>query len=142
VASKTIIYTAAVLLFLGGIGAWFVLRNSASTNSSPALTADAKAYVRNLKLSEVSMKATESYVGQTVTEIEGKITNAGDRIAQHVYCIFYNAYGEVVIRERVPIITTPLKPGETRAFRLPFDDIPEGWNNQMPQLVIAQIQFG
>jgi hypothetical protein len=24
---------------------------------------------------------------------------------------------------------------------LPFDDIPEGWNNQMPQLVIARIQF-
>jgi hypothetical protein len=143
VASKTIIYTAAVLLFLGGIGAWFVLRSSASTNSTPALTAEAKAYVRNLKLSEVSMKATESYVGQTVTEIEGKITNTGDRIAKHidVYCIFYNAYGEVVIRERVSIVASPLKPGETRAFRLPFDDIPEGWNNQMPQLVIAHIEF-
>ncbi len=142
-ASKTIIYTAAVLLFLGGILAWFVLRNSSSTNSMPPLTPEAKAYVRNLKLSEVSMKATESYVGQTVTEIEGKITNSGDRIAQHVdvYCIFYNAYGEVVIRERVPIVSSPLKPGETRAFRLPFDDIPEGWNNQMPQLVIARIQF-
>jgi hypothetical protein len=143
VASKTIIYTAAVLLFLGGIGAWFVLRSSASTNSPPALTAEAKTYVRNLKLSEVSMRATESYVGQTVTEIEGKITNAGDRIARHidVYCIFYNAYGEVVIRERVSIVASPLKPGETRAFRLPFDDIPEGWNNQMPQLVIAHIEF-
>jgi hypothetical protein len=143
VASKTIIYTAAVLLFLGGILAWFVLRNSSSANSTPPLTPEAKAYVRNLKLSEVSMKATESYVGQTVTEIEGKITNSGDRIAQHVdvYCIFYNAYGEVVIRERVPIVSAPLKPGETREFRLPFDDIPEGWNNQMPQLVIARIQF-
>ena len=142
-ASKTIIYTAAVLLFLGGIGAWFILRNSASTNQASPLTPEAKAYVRNLKLSEVSMKATESYVGQTVTEIEGKITNAGDRRTQHVdvYCIFYNSYGEVVIRERVAIVTTPLKPGETRAFRLPFDDIPEGWNNQMPQLVIAHIEF-
>jgi hypothetical protein len=143
VASKTIIYAVAVLLFLGGIGAWFILRNSVQANAPAPLTADAKAYVRNLKLSEVSMKATESYVGQTVIEIEGKITNSGDRIAQHVdvYCIFYNAYGEVVIRERVPIITTPIKPGETRSFRLPFDDIPEGWNNQMPQLVIARIQF-
>ena len=142
-ASKTIIYTAAVLLFLGGIGAWFVVRHSSASNSAPPLTAEAKAYVRNLKLSDVSMKATESYVGQTVTEIEGKITNAGDRAVHHVdvYCIFYNAYGEVVIRERVPIVMTPLKPGETRAFRLPFDDIPEGWNNQMPQLVIAGIQF-
>ena len=142
-ASKTIIYTAAVLLFLGGIGAWFVLRTSASTKTPSPLTPDAKAYVRNLKLSEVTMKATESYVGQTITEIEGKITNAGDRGTRHVdvYCIFYNAYGEVVIRERVPIVAAPLKPGETRAFRLPFDDIPQGWNNQLPQLVIAHIDF-
>ena len=89
------------------------------------------------------MKATESYVGQTVTEIEGKITNAGDRTVKHadVFCIFYNAYGEVVLRERVPIVRAALKPGETRAFRLPFDDIPDGWNNQMPQLVIARIEF-
>ena len=49
--------------------------------------------------------------------------------------------GEVVIRERVPIVTNPLKPGESRVFRLPFDDIPSGWNNQMPQLVIARIEF-
>jgi len=41
----------------------------------------------------------------------------------------------------VPIVRTALKPGETRAFRLPFDDIPEGWNNQLPQLVIARIDF-
>jgi hypothetical protein len=143
VASRTIIYAVAVLLFLSGVGAWFVLRNHSSAGSSTTLAPEAKAYVRNLKLSEVSMKATESYVGQTVTEIEGKITNSGDRIVKHadVYCIFYNAYGEVVIRERVSIASSPLKPGETRAFRLPFDDIPEGWNNQMPQLVIARIEF-
>lgn len=142
-ASRTIIYTVAVLLFLGGVGAWFVLRNHSSANSTTALAPEAKAYVRNLKLSEVSMKATESYVGQTVTEIEGKITNSGGRTVKHadVYCIFYNAYGEVVIRERVSIASSPLKPGETRAFRLPFDDIPESWNNQMPQLVIARIEF-
>jgi hypothetical protein len=34
-----------------------------------------------------------------------------------------------------------LKPGESRDFRLPFDDIPGSWNNQMPQLVIARIEF-
>ena len=143
-ATKTIIYTAAVLLFLGGIGAWFAVRNSsASTNSATPLTPDAKSYVRNLKLSDVTMKATESYVGQTVTEIEGKIANAGGRTVQHadVYCVFYNSYGEVILRERVPIVVTGLKPGETRTFRLPFDDIPSGWNNQMPQLVIARIEF-
>lgn len=142
-ASKTLLYMLVALLVLGGAVGWFMLRSKANTSPSTPLTPESKAYVRNLKLSEVTMKATESYVGQTVTEIEGKIANAGDRTVKRadVFCIFYNAYGEIVIRERVPIITTPLKPGDARAFRLPFDDIPAGWNNQMPQLVIARIDF-
>jgi hypothetical protein len=59
-------------------------------------------------------------------------------------CVFYDAYGQVVLRERVPIVKRsggPLKAGDTRAFRLPFDDIPSSWNNQMPNLVIASITF-
>jgi hypothetical protein len=34
-----------------------------------------------------------------------------------------------------------LKPHETRAFRLPFDDLPEGWNQTVPGMVIAGIAF-
>jgi hypothetical protein len=142
VGSKTAIYVIAIAA-LAAVGLlWFVNHpHPAATTAS--LSADAKAYVRNLQLSEVTMKATESYVGQTVTEIEGKIANAGGRTVQHadVYCVFYNSYGEVILRERVAIVVTNLKPGETRTFRLPFDDIPGGWNNQMPQLVIARIEF-
>ena len=141
-ASKIAIYTLAVLLLLGGALAWYFHRSEPAADR-PVLSADAKAYVRNLKLTEVSMKATESYVKQTITEIGGKITNAGDRAVKQaeVYCVFYNVYGEVVLRERASIVKTPLKPGETRSFRLPFDDIPGSWNNQMPQLVIARIEF-
>jgi len=142
VGSKTAVYVIAIAAALAGGLLWFVNRPKPVEATAP-LSADAKAYVRNLKLSEVTMKATESYVGQTVTEIEGKIANAGDRTVQHadVYCVFYNSYGEVILRERAAIVVSKLKPGETRAFRLPFDDIPGGWNNQMPQLVIARIEF-
>ena len=136
-----IITLGIALVLIGGL-LWIVNRPHATSAAAP-LSADAKAYVRNLQLTDVSLKATESYVGQTVTEIEGKIANTGSRTVQHadVYCVFYNSYGEVILRERVPIVVTGLKPGETRAFRLPFDDIPGGWNNQMPQLVIARIEF-
>jgi hypothetical protein len=34
-----------------------------------------------------------------------------------------------------------LAPGETKPFRLPFDDIPESWNQMLPQIVIARIEF-
>jgi hypothetical protein len=142
VVSKIGLYTLALALLVAGSLLWFINRPRPAEASTP-LSADAKAYVRNLKLTDVSLKATESYVGQTVTEIEGNIANTGARTVQHadVTCVFYNSYGEVILRERVPIVVASLKPGETRAFRLPFDDIPGGWNNQMPQLVIARIEF-
>ena len=143
VNNKVAIYVLAAVLVAGGVLAWFVSRPRPAATTAP-LTADAKTYVRNLQLADVSMKATESYVGQTVTEIEGKITNGGQRSVSQVdvNCVFYNVYGEVILRERVAIVKGALKPGETRNFRLPFDDIPGSWNNQMPQLVIARIEFG
>jgi hypothetical protein len=140
VGSKLAVLGVAVLVAAGLL--WFVNRPKPVEATTP-LSADAKAYVRNLQLSDVTMKATSSYANQTLTEIEGKIANAGARTVSHadVTCVFYNSYGEVILRERVPIVVTGLKPGESRAFRLPFDDIPGGWNNQMPQLVIARIEF-
>jgi len=143
VGSKAIIVALAIALVIAGGLLLYTNRPRPPVTGPPPLTPEAKAYVHNLRLSDVAMKATESYVKQMVTEIQGKITNAGDRTVQQadVFCVFYNAYGEVVLRERVQIVQAALKPGETRAFRLPFDDIPEGWNNQMPQLVIARIEF-
>jgi len=113
----------------------------------PPLTAEAKLYVRNLRLSDVRMNAHESYLKQSVVEITGNIENAGDRKLNlvEITCVFYDAYGQVVLRERVPIVsqkTGGVAPGETKAFRLPFDTIPESWNQMLPQLVIARIDFG
>lgn len=110
------------------------------------LTPEAKAYTRNLKLADVEMKATQSYLGQEVVEILGRITNVGERDVRQVEltCIFYDPYGQVVRRLRVPIVKAAaggLKVGEEKPFRLPFDDIPGSWNQTMPQLVIAQILF-
>ena len=59
--------------------------------------------------------------------------------------MFYDPYGQLVLRSRVPIVSPKmggLAPGEFKSFRLAFDDIPESWNQALPQLVIAQIVFG
>lgn len=112
----------------------------------PPLTGDAKIYVRNLKLSGVEMSAHEDYFKQKVVEITGMIQNAGDRVLQivEINCVFYDPYGQVVLRQRVPIVSKKaggLAPGDTKPFRLPFDNLPESWNNTMPQMVIARIDF-
>ena len=142
---RTTIVIVAVLGVLVIAGIWYMSRPPAPPRIA-ALTPEAKAYVRYLDLSDVSMKATDSYAGQTVTEIVGQIKNVGNRPVKEaeLYCVFYDSYGQLVRRERVPIVraaTGGLDPGQAKPFRLPFDDIPESWNKQMPQLVIASIAF-
>lgn len=113
--------------------------------SSPA-SPEARAYVSNLVLSDVSMKASENFMKQQVIEIEGKITNNGPRPVQfvEVYCLFRAVDGHEMYRERAPLMrakTAPVNPKETRPFRLAFDSLPAGWNQAIPTLVIAQITF-
>jgi hypothetical protein len=135
------------LVLAGGAGFWYLdrqARNAAPPQS--VLTPEAKAYVRNLQLSGVEMKAAEAYMKQMLVEIVGKITNTGDRRLKSVElnCVFYDPNGQVVLRDRVAIVrerTGGLNPGETKDFRLPFDTIPETWNQTMPQMVIAQVAF-
>ncbi len=137
----------AVVLVVGAAG--FLYLDRASKQPPPApppLTSEAKQYVRNLKLSGVDMSAREDYFKQKIVEITGQIQNAGDRSLQlvEINCVFYDPYGQVVLRQRVPIVSQKvggLAPGETKPFRLPFDNLPESWNNVMPQMVIAGIEF-
>ena len=116
----------------------------------PVLTAEAKAYLNNLVLTNVHMQASESLVNQRVVEILGDITNKGNRVIRlaEVTCVFSDYNGRPVTREREAIIggtvgamPGPLAPGASKPFRLAFDDLPEEWNQALPGLVIAQIQF-
>jgi len=113
----------------------------------PPLTTEAKAYVHSLQLFDVVMQKHESYMKQAVVEITGKIGNNGSRNLRvvEINCVFYDPYGQLVLRQRVPIVSQKiggLAPGEIKNFRLAFDDIPDSWNQAMPQLVIAGIVFG
>lgn len=145
-ASRLPFLIVGAVLILGGAG-FVYLRETASTGPAPmVLSPEARAYVKNLKLSEVGMKANESYMGGAVVEITGKIANNGPSVLKQVdlYCVFYDTMNQVVLRAPVSIVrakTGGLAPGATKDFRLPFDNLPQSWNNDMPQLVIGQIVF-
>lgn len=129
-----------------GLVAVLYLSRPAPKRATTEPSAEAKAYLPNLDLKDVTMKATENFMKQQVVEIEGSIDNKGPRPLRSidVYCLFYGVDGHEMYRQRVPVVSsaaTPLKPGETRRFRLPFDTLPGGWNQTLPKMVIAQITF-
>ena len=138
-----------VIVAAGFLVAWFLLRGGPRQAAPPVLSDEARVYIRSgsLKLSDVSMGARDNFARQTLVEITGKITNDGSRPLRlvEITCVFHDPSGRVVLRERVPIVSERMKglmPGETKTFRLPFDTIPASWNQDLPDLVIAQIVFG
>jgi hypothetical protein len=149
ISPASIVIALAMILILGAFG-WLTFGPKPPPAPPPVLTAEAKQYLNNLTLSNVHMQAAESLVNQRVVEILGDIANKGDRVVRlaEVTCVFRNYSGSEIKRERVPIVgsmvagsTGPLAPGAAKPFRLAFDDVPEEWNQAMPALVIAQIQF-
>jgi len=142
----TPVIMVAIMIVLAAGGFWLLQKYGSGPAQPEPITAEAKAYVKHLKLAEVEMKAHESFAKQQLLEITGKISNAGDRPIKQITinCIFYDPYNREVHRERSVIVKSSaglLNPGDTREFRMAFDTIPSTWSNAMPQLVIAQILF-
>ena len=141
-----LLMAAVVIVALVGI-ATYLTRPTPKAAESVA-SQEAKAYLVNLGLSDVSMQASENLVNQKVVEVLGNISNNGPREVKSIdlYCLFYGLDGREIHRERLRIvggIGTPgtLKPGTTKSFRMPFDTLPDGWNQALPKMVIAQITF-
>lgn len=133
------------VLVVGAAVAYLTFGPKPAPPPPPVLTQEAKDYLPSLKLSDVGLQAAESYINSSLVEVLGKISNQGGRSVKliQVNCLFNNVYGQSIRREMATIVgkTGPLKPGETKPFRLAFENPPAGWNQAMPVLVIAQIQF-
>jgi hypothetical protein len=144
ISPASIVIALAMILILGAFG-WLTFAPKPPPPPAPVLTPEAREYLNNLALSNVTMQAAESMVNQRVIEILGDIANKGDRTIKlaEVTCVFRDYNGAEVKRERVPIVgsSSPLAPGASKHFRLAFDDVPDSWNQALPTLVIAQIQF-
>src|SRR6266404_4658205 len=130
-------------------------RQSAEPNVMQSAAA-ADPYASQLKISDESMSAAENMLGGEVTYIEGKVTNTGDKMVTGatVEVTFKNSLAQVVQRQTEPLwivqrrepavdvaslAVAPMKPGDTREFRLSFERISADWNRQFPDLRLTVV---
>ena len=115
-------------------------------------------YAAQLKLSDLKLSAAQNFVGSTVSYLDGKINNTGDKTVTGitVEAIFKNGMDQVAQKEELPLhvlqtggpypdvldlSVAPLAPGQTREFRLTVEGaISTDWNQQYPELRITRVQ--
>lgn len=130
---------AAVRHYTGGIKA-------SSRGGRPVLTEGQKAYLPKIEFSDLQMSAAENFLGNTVYYLDGRVTNQGTKTARdaQVQLTFVDMLQQVVLRDTAHIITEqmlPLKPGETRSFRVGFDHLPADWNQAPPDVKAVDVEF-
>jgi hypothetical protein len=144
-----VIVGIAVVAAIIGLLAWFGRAKATGPAPNP--------YISKLQISDVKMAAAQNFVGGTVTYVEGKITNAGDKTVTSATAevTFRNAMGQVVQKEDLPVRvlvyqgpdrdimdlrSAPLKPGATADFRLTIEgSISADWNQGYPEVQIVSV---
>lgn len=118
-------------------------------NTTPAdrpPTAEEKAYFSQIEISDAHMSVTDNFIGQKVFFLDAKVTNRGTKTVRRLVLQleFVDTLSQVVLREKAFPVTLkkpPLKPGETRAFRAAFENMPADWNMSPPSMQPINMQF-
>jgi hypothetical protein len=124
--------------------------------SQQAKPSEPSPYAANLKFSDLKASAAQNFAGATVNYLDGEITNDGNQTVIHavVQVTFKDDMGQTAQKEDVPIHVlrtggpydeavdlnmSPLLPGQTKPFRLTFEDISAQWNHAYPDMHVTQV---
>ena len=120
------------------------------------LLAPPDAYAASLVLSNIKMSESANLSGGKLTYLDGEIANHGTRTVSGitVQVAFRSAPTAIVQKETMPlnlirmtdpyidtqpVSAAPLKPGESRSFRLIFEHVAADWDGQYPEVRVIQV---
>ena len=113
-------------------------------------------YVGKLQVSNLHMATAQNFAGGSVTYIDGTVANTGDKrvTGARVVVVFKNSLGELVDNPTLPVMVVqpdtpivdygpmeraPLRPGQSRDFRLTLEHISADWDGQIPQVKVVGV---
>ncbi len=130
-----------------------------SRNSNKG-TAQVDPYAAKLQVSDMKLSQADNFVGATVTYLDFKLTNTGDKTlaGAQVEATFHNTLGEVVQTERLAakalipntlggypdlmdLSMAPIAPGQSRTLRLTLEHVSSDWNQAAPDLRFLNLRF-
>lgn len=116
------------------------------SGSKPAHSREEENYLRALALSDARMSAAQNFLGDQVVSLDARVTNRGSRPVSRleIQLEFHDGLKQVVLREKAHPVnprTRPLKPGESRPFRVTFEHMPVEWDRLPPTMAATRVEF-
>jgi len=154
-----LLVATAIVLSIAAAALLLNLRQTGSRSNEAVapINAPLDPYAANLPLTGLAMSESANLAGGKVTYLDGTIANTGSRTVTSVtvQVLFRDAAQEVaqnenqplrLIRAREPSIdveplsAAPLKPGDSRPFRLVFDSVKPDWDGAYPEIRILHVE--
>jgi hypothetical protein len=146
---RPVLVGIAIVAVIVGILA-LILRSDQKKPAEPSI------YAANLKFSDLKASAAQNFAGATVSYLDGIITNTGNQTVIHamVQVTFRDDMGQTAQRNELPIHVlriggpydeavdlnlSPLAPGQSKPFRLTFENISNQWNHAYPDMQVKDV---
>lgn len=144
------------LVLVAAIVAVLALAGRAGKSSSSAGTGDPN--IAKVQISNLHMATADNFAGNSVTYIEGKLSNQSDKkvTGARVEVLFKNSLGETAQKDVLPVAVVmpntpyldygpldraPLAAGQSSNFRLTLEHISTDWDGQMPQVKVVSLAY-
>ena len=144
---RIILIVGAAMLALLALVVYFWHSQGATQYYAGAIpTEEQKAYFTQLEFTDLHMSVAQNFLGDNVTYLDARVRNAGTKTVRRLDLdlTFVDTLSQVILRERAHPLSArapPLKPGESRAFRVTFEHIPVDWNQAAPTMTPVYLEF-
>lgn len=150
IAAGVVLIVAAVVVF--------ALERGHKTPTVAPVNAALDPYAGSLPISGLAMSESSNLAGSKVTYLDGHLTNTGSRTVTGISAqVLFRTFAHEVtqnethplqwIRTRDPYVdlepvsAAPLKPGESREFRLIFDGVSPDWDGAYPEIRLLHVDL-
>jgi hypothetical protein len=136
---------ALVLVILGAL-VWFTHSKATRALHDPPMTAEEKAYLGQIQVTNARMSVASNLMGATLYYLDADVTNKGSRSIRRLKLQFEftDPFHQVVLRGTANPVSwedPPLEPGKTRHLHVTFEHLPAEWNQTPPQMAPVLVKF-
>jgi hypothetical protein len=135
-----------LIVALGGAFYWWSRGGKAAGPEPLPMGPVEQAYAPQIQFSDFQLSRATNMISTEITYVDGVVTNGGSRTVEEleISLQFHDLAGETISRQTRRLLgkgASPLGPGAKRDFELAFENVPTGWDQRPPAIVVTGLKL-